>query len=142
MKSGLMEVDLSDYNIMATIMIPDESKGKAVIEENSMGGVDIQVGDRYGVIINPFGLTKEEFKNDLMDNGVYQIELKEESDMHFLYKRMITDADIEPEFHFFMNKEINGELYEIKSMPDKGFSEGAQDQMYESAQTLKEKPMS
>lgn len=140
--SQMQLVSLSEYNIPAEIYIPNESKGKAMINENPAGGVEIKVGDRFGIEVVPFGLTKAEVKEELDNDLVYSIEYLEEDAQSMLYKKSIKDSDIDPEFHFFLEAEINGDIYEVKSINEMGFKESAAKEMLKSARSLKAKTTS
>ncbi|MEX2379100.1 MAG: hypothetical protein WD530_00025 [Vicingaceae bacterium] len=134
--SQMQLVSLSEYNIPAEIYIPNENKGKAMINENPAGGVEIIVGDRFGIEIFPFGLTKEEMKAELENDLVYSIEYIEEDDKSMLYKKSIKDSDIDPEFHFFLEAEIKGDIYEVKSINQMEFKESAAKEMLKAAKSL------
>lgn len=140
--SQMQLVSLSKFNIPAEVYIPNESKGKAMINESPSGGVEIKVGDRFGIEVVPFGLTKEEVKAELDNDLVYSIEYIEEDDKSMLYKKSIKDSDIEAEFHFFLEKDINGEIYEVKSINEMEFKESAAKEMLKSARSLQAKSTS
>ena len=123
--SGMKEVDLTEYGITASIMVPGDEKGKLEVEETSWGSLTMKVGEKFGIEIVPFGLTLEEMKAEMDQGGVYEIEILEETNDHILYKRSIPNAEVKEEFHFFMYKEMNGESYEIKSMADMELKESA-----------------
>lgn len=135
--SQMQKVSLMEYNIPAEIYIPNESKGKAMITESASGGVEIKVGDRFGIEVVPFGLSKDEFKAELENDLVYSIEYLEEDEQSILYKKSIKDSDIAPEYHFFLETEINGDLYEVKSLNEMEFNESAAGEMLKSAKSLK-----
>jgi hypothetical protein len=140
--SKMQLLSLSEYNIPAEIYIPDESKGQALINESPTGGVEIKVGDRFGIEIVPFGLSKEAIKEELDNDLVYSIEYLEEDDQSILYKKSIKDSDIEAEFHIFLENEINGEIYEVKSINEMEFKESAAKEMLKSARSFQAKASS
>ena len=135
--SDMTEVNLSEYGIAASIMVPGENKGKLEMEETSWGSITLKVGDKFGIEIVPFGLTLEEMKAEMDQGGVYQIEIIEEDPNYLLYKRSIPNAEVKDEYHFFMYKEINGESYEIKSMADMELKELAARTALKAAKSLK-----
>jgi hypothetical protein len=135
----MAEVDLSDFDLNASIYIPDDSKGKPEINTTNFGSIQIVVGKDYGIEIVPFGLTVSEKKEELEGDLVYDIEYLSESDNSIYFKRTIKDSDVKAEFHFFMTKEINGDLIEIKSL-NQTYSERAIEKMIQSAKSLEEKP--
>lgn len=137
--SGMREVDLSDYGISASIMTPPETKGKLEIEETSFGSLVIKVGDKFGVEIVPFGLTIAEAKEEMDQGGLYQIEILEEGENHLLYKKSIPDSEVQEEFHIFMNVEMNGEIYEIKSLAEIELKEAQARNILKAAKSFKAK---
>lgn len=137
---GMREADLSEYGVMATIMVPAENKGKLEVEESSWGSIMIKVGDDFGLEVVPFGLTLDEARSELDQGGVYEIEIVEENEAYLLYRKSIPNAEVKDEFHFFMNAEINGEIYEIKSLADMELKEAKARKILKSAKSFKEKP--
>jgi hypothetical protein len=136
---GMTEVNLSEFGLEATIQIPDESKGKAEITETSFGSIQIVVGQNYGIEIVPFGLSIDEKKEELAGDLVYNVEYLTENPTLIEFKRTIKESDVEEEYHFFMSKELNGEVYEIKSISEMSFKKFALKSMVNSAKSLKMK---
>ncbi len=136
---GMTEISLSEFGLEATIQIPDESKGKAEITETSFGSIQIVVGKNYGIEIVPFGLSIDEKKEELAGDLVYNVEYLTENPNLIEYKRTIKESDVEEEYQFFMNKELNGEVYEIKSISEMSFKKFALKSMVNSAKSLKMK---
>lgn len=137
--SGMREADLSEYGIMATMMVPGENKGKLDIEETSYGSVIIKTGSDFALEIVPFGLTIEEMKMELQEGGVFTIDIVEEQPNYIFYSKGIPDSDVVPEFQFFLNAEINGEIYEIKSMADMELTDPQVRRILKSAKSFKGK---
>ena len=133
----MVELDLTDYDIEAKMYVPDESKGKAELNATDWGSVTINVGKGYGIELVPFGLTVEEKKGELEGDLVYDIEYLEETETAIFYTKTIKEGDMEPEFHFFANAEINGDVVEIKNVEDRLFKKGAVELMMKSARSLK-----
>lgn len=140
--SNMHEIDLSEYNVPAFIFIPNENKGKAKIEETAYGSVQIEVGERFGIEVLPFGLSLTEFKAELENDMVFQVEIIEETENYITYQKTIADSGTEAEFHFFFSKNLEGDLFEVKSMSEKEFSEGALKEMLKSAKSLSSKTQS
>lgn len=140
--NNMIQVQLNEFGVDASMYIPDENKGKAEIEKTPYGSVEIRVGDNFGLEVVPFGQSKAEFKVELEGDLVYEVEYLEEDDHLLFYKRSIKDSDMEPEFHFFLEKKINGEIYEVKSLADMSFKENAVKEMLKSAKSIETKPMS
>jgi len=137
--SGMEEIDLSEYDLLATMLVPDESKGNREIGFTEAGNILIKVGSRYGIEIVPFGMTVAEKKEELAGGLVYNIGFIEETENSILYSKTIKDSEIEAETHFFYSAEINGELIEIKSLDGSPFSSGMIKKMLASAKSIKGK---
>lgn len=137
--SQMQVVSLDDYNVPAKIYLPNTSKGKALISELSSGGVEIIIGDHFGIEIIPFGLSKEEFKAELNGDLVYTIDYLEENEQSILYKKTIKDSEVDAEFHFFLEKDLNGDVYELKSLREMEFNESAAKQMLKAAKSFQSK---
>jgi len=130
------EINLSDYDLNASISIPDESKGKAEISLTDWGSIEIRVGERFGIEIVPFGMTVEEKRAELEADLVYQTSYLDENENLLFYEKSIKESDIEMEYHFFYTTELDGDIVEIKSLDNK-FSKSAVESMIESAKSLK-----
>ena len=118
---GMEMLDLTPYDIYASIYIPDASKGKPEISTTDWGSIEIVVGKNYGVEVAPAGLTVEEKKAELEADLVYSIEYIEDSPDKIVYKKVIKQMaensdDYKPEVHFFMNVDTGGEMFEVKSL--------------------------
>lgn len=132
---GMHSVNLIDYDIDASLFIPDDSKGKAEFLMTDAGALTILVGNKYGIELMPYGLTVSEKKEELANDLVYTIEyLKDEPDL-LVYKKTIADSEMEPDFHFFMNTTLGEDNYEIKSL-DNHYSKKAVEKMIQSARSL------
>lgn len=138
--SNMREVDLSEYGIMGTIQLPKADKGKLEIKETSWGSVEVKVGDRFGLEIVPFGLTIAEKKAELENGTVYEVDILEDEDDFIFYKKYIPNSEVLEEYHFFLNKQIQEDIYEIKSMADMELKEGAVREILRSAKSFKAKP--
>ena len=140
--SGMTSLDLSPHGMDLTIMIPDESFGKPMITENAMGGVDINVGENFGISVL-FGmgdvmLMKSDLENDL----VYDHNIILDKEDLLMYEKSIPESGIDPEFHFYYTTLLNGETYDVQNMTDRSFSKAAIERMIISAETLKGKTAS
>ena len=129
-------IDLSEYDISASLYIPDANKGKPEFHATDWGSLELSVGKKYGIEIVPFGLTLDEKKGELEGDLVYKVEYLKEDPNYFIYKKSIADSDVEAEFHFFMNVELDGDVYEIKNLSDQPYSEKAIEKMIQSAASL------
>ena len=136
---GIKQIELSEYELNAQISVPDDSKGKAEVIATDWGSIEINVADWYGIEIVPYGITIAEKKAELTSDLVYSIDYLVEDENLILYKKTIADSDVDPEFHFFMTTEIDGELVEVKSSADKTFTKKQVEKMINSAKTLSPK---
>tara|TARA_R110002111_G_scaffold219779_1_gene281937 strand:+ start:472 stop:1023 length:552 start_codon:yes stop_codon:yes gene_type:complete len=134
--SNMEQVSLFDFGVDATIQLPKEDKGPRRIESSAAESVTVEVSDKFGIEINPFGLTVSEKKEELDGDLVYTIEYIEETADKIIYKKSITDnEEIETEFHFYVTKNIGGELFSVQSLP-RVFSKKAIDKMIVSAESM------
>ncbi|MDA7744873.1 hypothetical protein N8911_02115 [bacterium] len=136
---GMVEVDLNEFYVNATIMVPDESRGEQNIAMNDFGETRIQVGTIYDVII------AEQIEGDLntfiqalSEDITYSNEVIEQGDDFVLYKSSIVDSHIDPEFHFFAIKTADGIVYEIHDYNEEGgYAESVARLMLESVNNMK-----
>lgn len=138
--TGMVEVDLNEYGVMASLMVPGDDKGRLEVSETSWGSIEVRVGEKFGMEIVPFGLSLEEGKAELDQGGVYTIEVLEENESMILYKRTIPNAEVKDEVHFFMTHTIDGEIYELKTMADMELKEAHVREIMKSAMSMKAKP--
>lgn len=134
--TGMHQVDLSAYNLNASMYVPDDSKGKTTIATSSWGSIEISNGNTFALEIVPFGMSLAEKKEELAGDLVYTIEYLKENDQLIVYKKSIKDSETEAEYHFFMNVEIDGEIVEIKNSMEGSFSQRNIEKMVESARSL------
>lgn len=135
----LKQIDLSEYQLNATISIPDDSKGKAELMATDWGSIEVKIDDWYGLEIVPYGMSVIDKKAELKADLVYDIAYLIDKENLIFYKKTITDSELDPEFHFFMTKEIDGELIEIKSSSDQSYTKSQVEKMILSAETLNPK---
>ena len=136
---GMKQIDLSEYELNAHMFVPDDSKGKADIIATDWGSIEINVADWYGIEIIPYGMTLSDKKAELKSDLVYTVDYIVEEENLILYKKTISGSDVDPEFHFFMTTEIDGELVEVKSSADQSFTKKQVEKMINSAKTLSSK---
>ena len=132
---GMKLADLEEFGVYASLQIPDGEKGPVKIENSATESVEIISGNSFGIEIIPFGVTVTEKKAELDNDLVYTIEYLEDSPEKIVYKKTIKDSEVEPEFHFFLTKEINGESYSIQSL-NKAFKQRNIEKMVVSAESL------
>ena len=136
--ANMEAIDLSEYDLPATISIPDASKGKAEVIMTDWGSVEIRVGSRYGIELVPFGMSVADIKGELESDLVYEINFLEATDNLLFYEKQIKDSDIDPEYHFFYTAEMEGDIVEIKSLGE-AYSKGAVEAMIASARSFEAK---
>jgi len=144
-------VNLSKYDIQASIMIPDATAGigaafKPEVEYDE-GGYKwtISVGRNFQLFIEDYGdnlYRFEEFKKDLLkDNkktNYFQFNmLKEEKDVLVYSRKEKSDfiQDKKLTYHIYAVKKINGIYYEIRNS-EHGDSKKVVDFMYHSIQSF------
>ena len=132
---GMMELDLSQYGMPMTMMVPDSTIGTLVVSAQSYGDVEIRVGDYFQLKIAPGGdlaLRKSDLQADLL----FKTTLIKEDPAMIIYKSDLPDGS--KSFHHFYLL-INN--YEISDIGDSGepLSEAVVNKMVEAAKTLKAK---
>lgn len=139
LQAGVMEVDLSDHFINATVLIPDSSRGLASIQTNDFGEVRIVVGDVYNlVIVENLDATMDSKLQALNEDLMYQHEVIEQGDDYVLYKSSIEGSHVDPVFHFFAFKTIDGIEYEFHDYNEEGgYAESVARLMLESVNHLR-----
>lgn len=134
--SDMEAIDLREYDMDASIQVPNESNGPREIILTESGNIQIVAGKKFGIEIVPFGMTPIEKKRELADDLVYVIEYLEESQEALVYTKTIKDGDIESEIHFFFSTEINGEMIEIKNIDGMKYKRSAIEKMLASARSI------
>lgn len=135
--TGFEQYDLGPHDMELTIMIPGGGSPDAMA--NDWGGVDLALGESFMISIANGEGDMELLKADLNDDLVYTATIVEEGADYLIYSRVIADTEMKPEFHFFLKKDFNGDIYEVSNMKDEVFGEGAVRNMLKSAQTLAQK---
>src|SRR4051812_13520261 len=97
---GMMEQNLKINGSNLVVMIPDSSKGKAEIVEQSWGAVEIKVGPDFQISIEEGDGDMALTKSDIKDAAVFKFQryLKDEPSLLFWEAK---NADIpDSRFHF------------------------------------------
>jgi len=137
------ELDLSEYDYPLVISVPKagDIDSSYTIEE-IMDALEIRVGLNFAVKIScgegDMAMEKEHIANDDVYEATY---LVDEPD-GILYAFALKDMDMEPEYRFFVIKMDGANAYEIRSIVDEGFSEGAATRMFNIAKAIKVQPAS
>jgi len=132
---GMELANLSDYGVEGSLQIPDKSKGPPKIQTSAIESIEIMVGDAFGIEVIPFGQTVAEKKAELDGDLVYSIEYVEETPEKILYKKTIKESDIDPEYHFYITKYLNGEPFSVQSL-NKVYKQKSVERMIVSAESL------
>ncbi len=134
---GMMEVTLKINGNILTVMVPDSTKGKMEMVDQSWGATEIKVGKEFQISIAEGEGDIVLMKSDIAGNDVNKFKrfLKDEPGLLF-WESEIT----EPEFHFYMVQKVGTASYLIEDIKDEHFNEKSVEKMMEAAKTLKEAP--
>jgi hypothetical protein len=135
-------IDLSEYGMDFTIVVPDKANLQTEVIATDWGGVEIIQGENFMLSIAYGEGDLDLLKFDLGEDLVYKSEILEDSPDHLLYKRSIEGADVVPEHHFLYVLKIDGDAVEVQNSKDASFSEEAARAMLKSAMSLKVKSAS
>lgn len=133
---GMVETDLTPYGMPITIMIPDSTKGKAEITEQSWGAVEIKVGKSFQISITEGEGDVALMKSDIAGNEINKFKryVKDEPTLLF-YESEIT----QPEFHFYTIVKAGNTSYVVEDIKGEIFNEKDVERMIESAKSIKAK---
>lgn len=123
LQTSVTTADLSEHFINASIIIPDSNRAESHpdIYVNDFGETRIQVGTIYNIVIAELlEGDLNSYRQALADDLTYSHEIIEEGSDFILYKSVIIDSHLDPEFHFYAIKEIDGVLYEIHDYSEEG----------------------
>lgn len=130
------ELDLDDHFFPFTLIVPDSSRGYVEVEDTPYGETIVRVGTVYNMLIAEGGDVAGK-KVEVMDDLMFTNTIVEEGDGYFIYKSVIEGSPLDPEFHFYAVKNVNGIEYEFKDNKDEGpFVESIVRFMLESVQHL------
>ena len=133
---GMMEVTLKINGNTLSIMVPDSTKGKMEMVEQSWGATEIKVGKEFQLSISEGEGDIALMKSDIAGNDVNKFKrfLKDEPGLLF-WESEIT----EPEFHFYIVEKVGTVSYLIEDIKDEHFNEKGAQAMIDAAKTLKVK---
>ncbi len=138
---GMKELNLGEYGMDISIMIPDENTGMAEVIAADWS-VEIRVGEGFMISVSIGEGDLELLKSDLQEDLVYKSEILDESPSHIVYKREIENSGMEPEHHFFYIADVEGDQYDVQNLKDVTYSKEAIDRMLASAKSIKAVPAS
>lgn len=134
---GTMLLDLSEYFMPFSVYVPDSNRGIPDFYDTGYGVIELTVGSTYAVMLAEGGNIAEK-KQVLAADDMYKHEIIEEGTDYILYKSSLPDSPLEPEFHFYAVKHVNGVDYEIHDNDTEGgYAETVARFMLESIQHLK-----
>lgn len=133
---GMMEVQLKINGNALSIMVPDSTKGKMEMVEQSWGATEIKVGKEFQISISESEGDVPLMKSDIAGNDVNKFKrfLKDEPTL-LLWESEIT----EPEFHFYSVVKAGTASYVVEDIKEEHFNEKAAQAMVDAAKTLKAK---
>lgn len=139
--SSMQELDLREFGLGANIYLPKD-QGKLIVEESAYGTIVVELGERFAMEVVPFAENIVDKRNELEQGSVFQIEVLEERKDYMFYKKYIPGSEVLEEYHFYLTKEIDGEIVAVKTLDDMELKEGAARKILESAKTLSSLPFS
>lgn len=135
--NGTNLLDLSEYYLPFSLYVPDSTKGYPEVIETGYGATIVRVGSMYNMLIAEGGDVAAK-KAEVMDDLMYTNTVVEEGDDYFLYKSEIKDSFLDPEYHFYAVKQINGIQFEFRDNKDEGpYAESIARLMLESVKHVK-----
>ena len=133
---GMIELSLKINGNQLSIMVPDSTKGKMEVVEQSWGATEIKVGKDFQISISEGEGDIALTKSDISGNDVNKFKrfLKDEPKLLF-WESQITD----PEFHFYTILKPGTVSYVIEDIKGELFNEKAAQTMVDAANSLKAK---
>ncbi|MCC6837915.1 MAG: hypothetical protein IT234_05190 [Bacteroidia bacterium] len=133
---GMMETSITINGNQLSIMVPDSTKGKLEIVEQSWGATEIKVGKEFQISIEEGEGDVALMKSDIAGNDVNKFKryINDEPTLLF-WESEIT----QPEFHFYTVIKPAAVSYIIQDIKEEMFSEKAAQTMVDAAKTLKAK---
>ena len=117
--NGTSELDLSDYFMPFSLYVPDSNRGIPDVIETGYGETIVRVGPAFNMIIAEGGNVANR-KAEIADDLMYKNTIIEEGDGFIIFKSEIEGSFVDPEFHFYAVKNINGIDFEFKDNKDDG----------------------
>lgn len=133
---GMMETTIAVNGNKLTIMVPDSTRGKLEVVEQSWGATEIKVGKEFQISIaegeGDIALTKSDIAGN--DVNKFKSYLKDEPTLLF-WNSEIT----EPEYHFYTIVKPGAVSYVVEDIKGEIFNEKLAQTMIDAAKTLKAK---
>lgn len=133
---GMMETTINVNGNKLSIMVPDSTKGKMEVMEQSWGATEIKVGKEFQISISEGEGDIALTKSDIAGNDVNKFKrfVKDEPTLLF-WESEIT----EPEFHFYTIVKPGAVSYVVEDIKGEIFNEKAVQAMIDASKTLKVK---
>jgi hypothetical protein len=135
---GMNVLELSKYGKPFAIFVPDTTRAKLEIIQQSYGALDIKVGKNFAISINEQAADIDLHKSDITGDEVNKLKsfIVDEANA-ILWESEIT----QPEFHFILNKKIGTNDYsfeEIKNSDTETFGKEAIQKMFDNCKNIQE----
>lgn len=133
---GMMEIELKINGNPMSIMVPDSTKGKLEMVEQSWGATEIKVGKDFQISIEEGEGDVALMKSDIAGNDVNKFKryVKDEPTL------LVWESEITaPEFHFYNVIKLGAVSYIVKDIPGEVFGDKSVETMVEASKTLKAK---
>jgi hypothetical protein len=133
---GMMETTITVNGTQLSIMVPDSTKGKLEVVEQSWGATEIKVGKEFQISVTEGEGDVALTKSDIAGNDVNKFKrfVKDEATLVF-WESEIT----EPEYHFYTIVKAGASSYVVEDIKGEIFNEKATQAMIDAAKTLKAK---
>ena len=133
---GMMETSITINGNAISLMVPDSTKGKLEVVEQSWGATEIKVGKEFQLSIEEGEGDGALMKSDIAGNDVNKFK-RYVSDEPTL---LVWESEITaPEFHFYAVVKPGAVSYVIQDIKEEQFSEKSAQTMVEAAKSLKAK---
>ncbi|MFH1005295.1 MAG: hypothetical protein V1781_07370 [Bacteroidota bacterium] len=134
--NGIIAVDLSKYEIPILINIPDSTIGLLEITANAQGGVNINVGNNFNIIIIEGEGNMKMKKNDIVNDAVRKfVRYVIEDTNAILWEWQIEGQ--EAEFHFYSIVKVGNKSFEVSNVEGGFFSEKSAIQMLDASKSIR-----
>ena len=133
---GMMETTISVNGNQLSIMVPDSTKGKLEVTEQSWGATEIKVGKEFQISITEGEGDVALTKSDIAGNDVNKFKrfVKDEPTLVF-WESEIT----QPEYHFYSVVKTGNSSYVVENIKGEIFNEKNAQTMIDASKTLKAK---
>ncbi|MDF2437649.1 MAG: hypothetical protein K0Q95_2025 [Bacteroidota bacterium] len=133
---GMMETTINVNGNKLSIMVPDSTKGKLEVVEQSWGATEIKVGKEFQISVTEGEGDVALTKSDIAGNDVNKFKrfVKDEPTLLF-WESEIT----QPEYHFYTIVKAGNASYVIEDIKGEIFNEKGAQTMIDAAKTLKAK---